>query len=97
MSQNFGARISKIENEYYLKIKNLTGSKKINDFKDYTDLSANISDVYFDTCSQLLSVVTNLSDNPFTFKKYIEKRAFLKIHNDSILDDIYLQCVQVFL
>lgn len=99
MSQNTTELVSRAENEYYSKVENLISSVKIYDFNSYTELNGEVSNIYLNTCSQLLGIVVNVitsEDNPFTFEKYIEKRAFLKKHNDSILDEIYSNNIQLF-
>lgn len=88
MSQNI------IENDYYSKIEELVNNTGVFDFNSFVELDTKISSVYFDICNQLLNLTKG--NNSFTFKDYIEKRAFLKKHNDSILNEIYYNNIQLF-
>lgn len=94
------ACITKVEDDYYSKIKVITDNTKIYDYPSYTDFGSSLSDVYSDTCAQLLGIVMNfmLSDvkSIFTFEHYVEKRKLLKIHNDSIADKFYCDNIQLF-
>ena len=94
MIQSTDDLILKIDNEYYTKAEDLVKNVKIYDFNSYQDFNAKVSSVYLNTCHKLLAITRINKD--FTFEDYVVKRAFLKKHNDSILDEIYLQYVQLF-
>jgi hypothetical protein len=87
------ASISKVETDYYSKIKNIVDNTVITDFISYVFFSEKISQTYFDTCAQLLGIhiefKSSTNKDIFNFDTYVEKRRLLKNHNDSILDHVF--------